>query len=85
KDVAAVCETIGIPYYTINFTKEYWDEVFAHFLEGLKSGVTPNPDILCNRQIKFHHFLQKALEIGADKLATGHYCQVGEGNTLVRG
>jgi tRNA-uridine 2-sulfurtransferase len=84
-DVAAVCGKLDIPYYTVNFTKEYWDEVFSHFLDGLKKGLTPNPDILCNREIKFHHFLNKALEIGADKLATGHYCQVSDEGLLLRG
>lgn len=82
QDVARICETLAIPYYSVNFVKEYWDSVFAEFLEGLKSGVTPNPDILCNREIKFKHFFQKALELGADKVATGHYCRTEEGRLL---
>ncbi|MDX8431698.1 MAG: tRNA 2-thiouridine(34) synthase MnmA [Candidatus Algichlamydia australiensis] len=87
-DMARVCEQIGIPYYTVNFTKEYWDEVFSECLDGFAKGVTPNPDILCNRQIKFSHLLEKAKRLGADKLATGHYCQIGETDgrtTLLKG
>lgn len=75
EDVVRVCEQIDIPYYTVNFVKEYWDSVFTHFLEGLNRGLTPNPDILCNKEIKFKVLLEKALEIGADYLATGHYCR----------
>jgi tRNA-specific 2-thiouridylase len=74
-DVARVCEQIGIPYYAINFVNEYREHVFAEFLEEYKAGHTPNPDILCNREIKFKRFLQKAIDLGADFLATGHYCQ----------
>jgi tRNA-specific 2-thiouridylase len=75
EDVARVCEKIDIPFYSIEFIQEYWDKVFAEFLAGYKAGYTPNPDILCNREIKFDLFLKKALELGADFLATGHYCQ----------
>lgn len=75
EDVVSVCEQIGIPYYSVNFVKEYWDNVFNHFLEEFKLGYTPNPDILCNREIKFKVLLDKALEVGGDCLATGHYCQ----------
>jgi tRNA-specific 2-thiouridylase len=78
-DVKRVCEKIGIPYYSVNFTKEYTDNVFADFLEGLKRGWTPNPDILCNREIKFGPFLQKATELGADYIATGHYAGITHG------
>lgn len=74
EDVARVCDTIGIPYYTIEFVQEYWDHVFAEFLKAYQAGYTPNPDILCNREIKFNLFFKKALEMGADFLATGHYC-----------
>lgn len=87
-DVARVCEQIGIPYYSINFVNEYRDHVFAEFLEEYKAGHTPNPDILCNREIKFKRFLQKAMDLGGDFLATGHYCQSkfdGERFHLVRG
>lgn len=75
EDVIKVCEQIQIPYYTINFVKEYHDHVFTHFLNELKAGFTPNPDILCNREIKFKVFFEKAMSLGADFLATGHYCQ----------
>lgn len=75
EDVVRVCEQIDIPYYSVNFVQEYWDHVFHHFLEEFKLGYTPNPDILCNREIKFKVLLEKALGIGADFLATGHYCQ----------
>jgi len=81
EDVVKVCNKIDIPCYSVEFTKEYQDLVFKHFLEEYKKGFTPNPDILCNREIKFHHFLNKALEYGADYLATGHYCQ----NILIHG
>jgi tRNA-specific 2-thiouridylase len=72
-DVAQVAQIIGIPFYTVSFAKEYWDEVFTHFLEGLKAGLTPNPDILCNREVKFKRLLQRSLSIGGTALATGHY------------
>lgn len=75
EDVVRVCEQIDIPYYSVNFVKEYWDGVFAHFLDQYAKGFTPNPDILCNREIKFKALLDKALELGGDYLATGHYCQ----------
>jgi len=81
-DVAKVCDQIGIPYYSVNFVKEYWDLVFSQFLKELKLGYTPNPDILCNREIKFKLFLEKALELGADLLATGHYAQIKNGQLL---
>ncbi|MBA3956891.1 MAG: tRNA 2-thiouridine(34) synthase MnmA [Parachlamydiaceae bacterium] len=76
EDVVRVCEQIGIPYYSVNFVKEYWDSVFAESLREFQAGNTPNPDILCNREIKFKVFLEKALQLGADYLATGHYCQI---------
>lgn len=89
QDVIAVCEKIGIPHYSVDFSKEYWDSVFEHFLVEYRAGYTPNPDILCNREIKFKVFFDKAMELGADYLATGHYCRVGhEGNdttVLLRG
>lgn len=79
EDVVSVCETLGIPYYSVNFVKEYQESVFAHFLEEFRKGHTPNPDILCNREIKFKVLLERALELGADSLATGHYCQIAPG------
>jgi len=75
EDVASVCEKLDIPYYTVNFTQEYQEKVFKEMLQGLQEGITPNPDILCNREIKFGVFLQKAKKLGADFLATGHYCK----------
>lgn len=75
QDVGRVCEHLEIPYYTVNFSEEYRSRVFSHFIEDFEKGLTPNPDILCNREIKFKVFLEKALELGADYLATGHYCQ----------
>ena len=71
QDVITICDQIGIPHYSVNFAKEYWDNVFTEFVEGLKNGVTPNPDVLCNREIKFKVLLDKAIELGADYLATG--------------
>lgn len=87
-DVIRVCDQLEIPYYSVNFVKEYQENVFAHFLEEFQKGYTPNPDILCNREIKFKVLLAKALEIGGDFLATGHYCQniIHEGHhQLVKG
>jgi tRNA-uridine 2-sulfurtransferase len=75
EDVVKVCEQIDIPYYSVNFVKEYQEHVFSHFLTELRAGHTPNPDILCNKEIKFKVFLEKALSLGADYLATGHYCR----------
>ncbi|MDP4095218.1 tRNA 2-thiouridine(34) synthase MnmA [Paenibacillus sp. P96] len=88
EDVRRVCEQIDIPYYTVNFEKEYYDKVFSYFLDEYKSGRTPNPDVLCNREIKFGEFLNKALDLGADYVATGHYARVVENNgvfSLLRG
>ncbi len=76
EDVARVCEHIGIPYYSVNFCKEYEEDVFSHFLEEIQKGFTPNPDILCNREIKFKALLNKALSLGANFLATGHYASI---------
>ncbi|KRK49531.1 tRNA 2-thiouridine(34) synthase MnmA [Secundilactobacillus kimchicus] len=76
KDVAKVAAKIGIPYYSVNFEKEYWDRVFTYFLDEYKKGRTPNPDVICNKEIKFKAFLDYALELGADYVATGHYAQL---------
>lgn len=76
KDVALVANKIGIPYYSINFEKEYWDKVFTYFLDEYKKGRTPNPDVMCNKEIKFKAFLDYALELGAEYVATGHYARV---------
>ena len=82
EDVVAVCDQIGIPCYSVNFVKEYWENVFEHFLIEFNQGHTPNPDILCNREIKFKAMFDKAVELGADFLATGHYCQTAHGELL---
>lgn len=75
EDVKRVCNKIGIPYYSVNYAKEYYDRVFKHFLEEYKRGRTPNPDVLCNREIKFGPFLEQARRLRADMIATGHYCK----------
>ena len=72
-DAQAVADKIGIKLHTANFAAEYWDNVFEHFLEEYKAGRTPNPDILCNKEIKFKAFLEYAVHLGADYIATGHY------------
>lgn len=77
-DAQAVCDKIGIPLHGANFAAEYWDNVFEHFLAEYQAGRTPNPDILCNKEIKFKAFLEYALELGADFIATGHYVRRGE-------
>lgn len=75
-DARAVCDHIGIPYYSVNFAKEYQERVFSHFLEEYRKGRTPNPDVLCNREIKFNVFLDFAEKLGAEKLVTGHFANV---------
>lgn len=74
-DAQVVAKKLNIPLHTVNFAKEYWDKVFSHFLEEYKEGRTPNPDILCNKEIKFKAFYEHALSLGADFIATGHYAQ----------
>lgn len=76
KDAVAVCGRLGIPFHARNFAAEYWDGVFEHFLAEYRAGRTPNPDVLCNREIKFKTFLDEARALGADKIATGHYARV---------
>lgn len=75
RDAQAVCERLDIPLHAVNFSKEYWDRVFEYFLQEYSAGRTPNPDILCNQEIKFKAFLDYALSLGADAIATGHYAQ----------
>ena len=77
-DAQAVCDRIGIPLHTANFAAEYWDRVFEHFLQEYQAGRTPNPDILCNKEIKFKAFLDYAIVLGADFIATGHYARRSE-------
>jgi tRNA-uridine 2-sulfurtransferase len=74
-DAQAVCDRIGIPLHTANFAAEYWDRVFEHFLAEYRAGRTPNPDVLCNKEIKFKAFLDYAMVLGADCIATGHYAR----------
>ena len=76
RDATAVAEHLDIPLQTVNFSGEYWDQVFEHFLNEYRAGRTPNPDVLCNREIKFKAFLDYAIELGADYIATGHYARV---------
>ncbi|MBE5741621.1 MAG: tRNA 2-thiouridine(34) synthase MnmA [Clostridiales bacterium] len=75
EDVKRVANKIGIPYYTVNYAKEYRDRVFSYFLEEYEKGYTPNPDVMCNKEIKFGPFLEHAMKLGADYIATGHYCK----------
>ncbi|MBQ8908851.1 MAG: tRNA 2-thiouridine(34) synthase MnmA [Clostridia bacterium] len=75
EDVKRVCAKIGIPYFSVNYAKEYYERVFTYFLEEYKKGRTPNPDVLCNREVKFGPFLEQAIKLGADKIATGHYAK----------
>jgi tRNA-uridine 2-sulfurtransferase len=76
ESATAACERIGIPLKTVNFSAEYWDRVFSHFVAEYQAGRTPNPDVLCNKEIKFKAFLDHALTLGAEKIATGHYARV---------
>ena len=81
-DALAVCDKIGIPLHRVDFVKEYWDYVFTYFLDELKNGRTPNPDIMCNKYIKFDMFLNEAKKLGADYVATGHYARIKDGKLL---
>lgn len=76
KDVEAVCSRLNISFHTVRFAREYWDRVFQHFLNEYAAGRTPNPDILCNQEIKFKAFLDYAIAQGADYIATGHYARI---------
>lgn len=75
-DAQAVADRLGIRLHTVNFSTEYWDRVFEYFLSEYRAGRTPNPDVLCNKEIKFRAFLDYALDLGAEKIATGHYARV---------
>ena len=74
-DAQSVCDQLNIPLNSINFSAEYWDNVFEYFLQEYAAGRTPNPDIMCNKEIKFKAFLDYSLQLGADYIATGHYVQ----------
>lgn len=78
-DAVMVCKKLEIPLHRIDFIKEYWDYVFTYFLDEIKKGRTPNPDIMCNKYIKFDMFVKEALKLGADSIATGHYANTKDG------
>ena len=79
-DAQQVSDELGIKLHTVNFSHEYWEDVFEHFLAEHKKGRTPNPDVLCNQRIKFKAFLDYAKDLGATKIATGHYARISEEN-----
>lgn len=81
-DALAVCQKLDIPLHRVDFVKEYWDYVFTYFLDELKRGRTPNPDIMCNKYIKFDMFVKEAMKLGADYIATGHYARIQDGKLL---
>lgn len=83
-DARRVAEQIGVPFYSVNFTREYYDRVFKYFLSEYKRGRTPNPDILCNSEIKFKSFLNFSQTAGAQFLATGHYARLDHGGGVTR-
>lgn len=83
-DALMVAESLGIPLHRVDFVKEYWDDVFTYFLDELKKGRTPNPDLMCNKYIKFDRFIKEAKRLGADYIATGHYAKW-ENGRLLRG
>lgn len=83
-DAKEVSNSLGLRFHSENFAPEYWDNVFTHFLSEYKAGRTPNPDILCNREVKFKVFLEHALALGADKIATGHYAKIDETDGLYK-
>ncbi|NZA27930.1 tRNA 2-thiouridine(34) synthase MnmA [Luteimonas sp. SJ-92] len=76
RDAVAVCGRLGIPIHFRDFSAEYWRGVFEHFIAEYAAGRTPNPDVLCNREIKFAHFLEAARDLGAERIATGHYARI---------
>ena len=83
-DVRRVCAALDMPYYSVNFAKQYLDRVFSYFLSEYRAGRTPNPDVLCNREIKFGPFRDYALSMNADYIATGHYCGIEHGDGRTR-
>ena len=84
RDAAGVCQNLGIKLHAVNFAAEYWDRVFDHFLNEYQAGRTPNPDIMCNKEIKFRAFLDYAKKLGADYIATGHYARRNERDSTVQ-
>lgn len=83
-DAQAVCDRLGLTLHTRNFATEYWDQVFAFCLDEFRAGRTPNPDVLCNREIKFKVFLEHALALGTEHMATGHYARVAQRDGRLR-
>jgi tRNA-specific 2-thiouridylase len=83
-DVLAVCDPLDIPVNTVDLSEAYWDSVFEQFLDEYRLGRTPNPDILCNREIKFKAFLEHALALGGDVIATGHYARITHGGAQAK-
>lgn len=81
-DAKIVCEQLDIPLHRVDFIKEYWDNVFKYFLDELEKGRTPNPDLMCNKYIKFDLFIKEAKKLGADYIATGHYARMQDGKLL---
>ena len=81
-DAKSVCDKLGIPLKRVDFIKEYWDDVFTYFLDELKKGRTPNPDIMCNKYIKFSKFSEEAKKLGAKYIATGHYAKIENGRLM---
>lgn len=81
KDALLVADKLGIPFHTIDLSEEYYERIVSYMFKEYESGRTPNPDVLCNREIKFDTFLKHALKLGADYVATGHYCRKGESET----
>ncbi|MBQ8082353.1 MAG: tRNA 2-thiouridine(34) synthase MnmA [Clostridia bacterium] len=85
RDVQDVCDLLDIPYYAVDFSKEYMENVFQEFLSEYAAGRTPNPDVLCNREIKFKAFLDYAKQMGADRMATGHFVRTDDEGNLLKG
>jgi tRNA-specific 2-thiouridylase len=79
-DAQQIAKRLDIKLHTVNFSHEYWEDVFKHFLSEHKKGRTPNPDVLCNQRIKFKAFLDYAKDLGANKIATGHYARIDKSN-----
>ena len=75
-DAKAVADQLGIKLHRVDFVQEYWDRVFMYFLDEYKAGRTPNPDIMCNKEVKFKAFLDYAMNLGCDYIAMGHYARV---------
>ncbi|SVD79141.1 uncharacterized protein METZ01_LOCUS431995, partial [marine metagenome] len=84
RDARKVCADLGIPLHRVNFAREYREQVFDDFLNEYRRGGTPNPDVVCNRQIKFGAFIDYAMRLGADRIATGHYARIDRSNPTVK-